>query len=237
MELLYQFVSPPSPCSYLPAQQWSLEYQRVLSLSPGEYAEYLRKGWRRFGSTLFRPRCARCNACQSMRIPVERFVSNRSQKRAWKRNEGVVKLQIREPSVTTAKMALYDRFHHFQSSHKDWPEHPAKDTASYRESFVYNPFFTEEWCYSLAGKMVGIGYVDSLPGGLSAIYFFYEPKLRDRSLGTYNVLKVIEETKRRGMPHAYMGYYVAGCASLEYKANFRPNEIIGENGEWREFVP
>ncbi|MFO0968394.1 MAG: arginyltransferase [Gemmataceae bacterium] len=233
MELLYQFVAPPSPCSYLPDREWSLEYQRVLSLSAEEYMRYLLEGWRRFGTMLFKPRCPACSACQTLRVLAERFRPNRSQKRAWKRNGADISLQIREPSVSSAKLALYDRFHQFQTERKGWPEYPAKDAASYRESFVYNPFFTEEWCYYLAGKLVGVGYVDSLPQGLSAIYFFYEPKLRERSLGTFNVLKVVEEAARRNIPHAYLGYYVPGCASLEYKANFRPNEILGPDGQWR----
>ena len=66
-------------------------------------------------------------------------------------------------------------------------------------------------------KLVGVGYVDHLPsvtapqsshripldvvsarasysiaGGLSAIYFFYDPEERDRSLGTWNVLCLID---------------------------------------------
>jgi arginyl-tRNA--protein-N-Asp/Glu arginylyltransferase len=236
MEILYQFVAPPSPCSYLPDQEWSLQYQRVLSLSAEEYMRYLVEGWRRFGTMLFRPRCPACNACRTLRVPVERFKPNRSQRRAWKRNCGDVALQIREPGVSATKLSLYDRFHRFQTEKKGWPEYPAKDAASYRESFVYNPFFSEEWCYYLDGKLVGVGYVDSLAQGLSAIYFFYEPRLRERSLGTFNVLKVVEQARKRNIPHVYLGYYVPGCASLEYKANFRPNEIIGPDGQWKEFL-
>jgi arginyl-tRNA--protein-N-Asp/Glu arginylyltransferase len=236
METLYQFVAPASPCSYLPEQRWSLEYQRILSLSADEYMEHLLQGWRRFGTMLFKPRCPGCSACQSLRVEVESFRPRRSQRRAWKANVGDMSLQIREPSVSAAKLNLYDRFHEFQTLKKGWPEYPAKDAASYRESFVYNPFFTEEWCYFLGGKLVGVGYVDCLPAGLSAIYFFYDPRMRERSLGTYNVLKTIEEARRRGLPHVYLGYYVPGCPSLEYKAQFRPNEVLVGEDAWRPFL-
>jgi leucyl-tRNA---protein transferase len=37
------------------------------------------------------------------------------------------------------------------------------------------------------------------------------------------------------LPHLYLGYHVAGCRSLEYKANFRPNETLGVDGKWRTF--
>ena len=35
--------------------------------------------------------------------------------------------------------------------------------------------------------------------------------------------------------NAYLGYYVAGCRSLEYKARFRPNEILDDEGQWVPF--
>jgi arginyl-tRNA--protein-N-Asp/Glu arginylyltransferase len=28
---------------------------------------------------------------------------------------------------------------------------------------------------------------------------------------------------------------VAGCRSLEYKARFRPNEVLGPGGQWEPF--
>jgi arginine-tRNA-protein transferase len=70
---------------------------------------------------------------------------------------------------------------------------------------------------------------------LSAIYFFYDPDERHRSLGTFNVLNIIESAKQRGIPHVYLGYYVAGCGSMEYKATFRPNQVLGADSEWHDF--
>jgi leucyl-tRNA---protein transferase len=235
MESLLHYVAPPSRCGYLADQVWSLEYEMVLTLTPAEYMDRLRLGWRRFGTMMFRPQCPRCRQCQSLRVPVDRFRPNRSQQRARRANEGDVELRIGPPAVSRAKLDLYDRFHAFQSDQKGWPEHPAKDEFSYRDSFVNNPFRTEEWCYYLAGKLVGVGYVDALPAGLSAIYFFYEPDERRRSLGTWNVLNVIAEGARRGLPFVYLGYFVPGCSSLAYKGNFAPNEILGEDGRWRNF--
>jgi len=98
-----------------------------------------------------------------------------------------------------------------------------------------NPFPTEEWSYWVDSKLVGVGYVDALPEGLSAIYYFHEPAEHSRSLGTFNVLKIIEAARQRGLPHVYLGYYVEGCRSLQYKARFRPNEII-LNGRWTPFI-
>src|SRR5262249_40865431 len=96
------------------------------------------------------------------------------------------------------------------------------------------PFPTQEWCYYLGDRLVGVGYVDDLPGGLSAIYFYYDPDERGRSLGTWNVLSIIEHAARRGIPYVYLGYYVENSASMTYKARFVPNQLVGEDGQWRE---
>jgi arginyl-tRNA--protein-N-Asp/Glu arginylyltransferase len=236
MESLFRYVAPPSPCGYLPDQRWSLEYEMVTAISAEEYQLRLEQGWRRFGGTLFRPQCPACQACRSLRVVASRFRPNRSQRRTRKTNETKVALHVGPPSVTRAKLSLYDRFHAFQSKWKGWPLHPAKDPESYRESFVHNPRFTEEWCYVVADRLVGVGYVDRLPDCLSAIYFFADPDERWRGLGTYNVLCVLAEAARRRLPHVYLGYFVAGCSSLEYKANFKPNQIFHADGLWRDYL-
>ncbi len=246
MESLFRFTAPPSPCGYLPDQQWSLENEYVGQLSSAEYLQRMVEGWRRFGHVMFRPMCATCRACKPLRIRVGEFRPDRSQRRCRKLNEGVVELQIGEPSVGVVKLNLYDRYHAFQTSLKNWPEHAPKDVESYMESFVYHPFPVEEWCYYLEGRLIGVGYVDYLPRaipdseavgaeGMSAIYFYYDPDERHRSLGTWNILCLIEETQRRELPYLYLGYYVQGCRSMEYKPRFVPNEIRDEYGRWIPF--
>src|SRR5262245_28973809 len=98
METLYQFVSPPSSCGYLPDRLWSLEYEMVAELTSVEYQQRLEAGWRRFGAMLFHPRCPSCVACQSLRVLVNRFQPDRSQQRAIKANIHDVELAIAAPS-------------------------------------------------------------------------------------------------------------------------------------------
>ncbi|HVK12440.1 MAG TPA: arginyltransferase [Gemmataceae bacterium] len=231
---LHQFTTSPSECSYLPDRKASMRYEIVLQASAEDYEERLLSGWRKFGRAVFRPVCKRCRACQSVRVPTATFHPDRSQRRARKANPDV-EVVVAEPSVTEEKLALYDSFHEYQSAAVGWTEHGPKNPAEYHQSFVDNPFPTEEWQYRLAGRLIGVGYVDVVSAGLSAIYFYYDPAERDRSLGTYNVLRVIESAAARGLPHVYLGYYVAGCRSLEYKARFQPNEVLGPDGEWAPF--
>jgi arginine-tRNA-protein transferase len=235
MESLVRFLAAPSSCGYLPNETWRLEYDLVRQMSAAEYMERMRRGWRRFGASLFRPQCPMCAACRSLRVLVDRFQPSRSQRRCRKTNEGVVQLRVGKPSVSRAKLELYDRYHAHQTVAKDWPFHDAKDAAGYVQSFVDNPFPTEEWCYYVGMKLVGVGYVDDLPGGLSAIYFFYDPAERARSLGTWNVLNLLEQATARRVPHVYLGYYVAGCASMEYKIRYVPNQLLHPDGIWRDY--
>ena len=231
---LYQFTTPARPCNYLPDRAARIDYDTVAALTAAEFADLLRAGWRRFGRSLFRPACPACSACQSLRVPVTAFAPDRSQRRALKANSDI-NLVVGRPGVSAERLELYDRFHAYQAEAVGWPDHPAKDPDDYLESFVENPYPTEEWRYYLGDTLVGVGYVDVVPVGLSAIYFYYDPDERGRSLGTFNVLRVIEAAAARRLPHVYLGYYVAGCRSLEYKARFGPNEVLRPDGTWVPF--
>ena len=46
------------------------------------------------------------------------------------------------------------------------------------------------------------------------------------------MLFLIEECRRRDVPFLYLGYYVAGSPTMAYKAGYRPNEVLGEDGRW-----
>src|SRR4051794_40904915 len=124
MDTLYSYIATPSRCGYLPDQQWSLEYELTAGATAAEYSQRMLEGWRRFGAMLFRPRCGRCTACRPIRIAVEHFRPNRSQRRAWNANEGRIELRVGSPSVTRAKLHLYDRYHAYQADAKNWPQHP-----------------------------------------------------------------------------------------------------------------
>jgi arginine-tRNA-protein transferase len=231
VESALHFITPPSLCEFLPDRRRRMEYEVARQIAPREYMDRMRQGWRRFGYAMFRPACGTCRMCQSLRVPVDAFRPDRSQVRAWKANADSVRIEFGEPSLSPQKQALFDKFHDHQHDAKGWPRQTGEETAS----FVDNPFPTEEWCYYVDERLVAVGYVDALPEGLSAMYFFYDPDERRRSLGTFNVLSVIESARLRGLPHAYLGYYVEGCRSLEYKGRFRPNEVLADEGRWIAF--
>ena len=210
----------------------SFDYEVNPEIGDLRYMDRLRTGWRRFGPVVFRPECPACRMCLSLRVPVESFRPSQSQRRAWQRNASDVTIRIAEPSISSEKRDLFARFHRHGQEVKGWPA----DLEADMEVFCDNPWPTEEWTYYLRDRLIAIGYVDALREGLSAIYFCWDPDKRQRSLGTFNVLSLIDAAKHRGLPHVYLGYYVAGCRSLEYKSRFAPNEVLGAGGEWQRFV-
>jgi leucyl-tRNA---protein transferase len=234
METIVRWTNPRSRCIYLADHTSESEYVCVGSLDRDEYMGYLLAGWRRFGHTIFRQRCAGRNACRSLRVDAARFRPDRSQRRTRQANEGAVRLCIGNPAVTHEKLAVFDRFHAERSETRGWSAYEPGDTAEYARMFVVNPFPTQEWCYFLDDVLVGVGYVDELAGGLSAIYFARDPAYRDRSLGTWNVLNLLDRASILGLPHVYLGYHVDGCTSLRYKGRFRPNQRLDPDGNWRD---
>jgi arginyl-tRNA--protein-N-Asp/Glu arginylyltransferase len=221
-------LSAPETCPYLPERVTQMRYQIAVDLTPATYMSRLDAGWRRFGPIMFRHECPACRRCQSLRIPVARFQPSAGQRRVWRKNVDVVDVRIGTPSTTREKLDLFRRFHRHGHEHKGWPADAGHDLSL----FTINPFRTEEWTFFVDHRLAAVGYVDALSEGLSAIYFFHDPQDARRSLGTFNILSMIDRARQRGLRYVYLGYYVSGCRSLEYKARFRPNEVLNDHAEW-----
>lgn len=220
------FLSSPSRCEYLHDRVSQMRYELEPELAPVHYMERLSNGWRRFGYAMFRPECPACSMCESLRVPVDRFRPSASQRRVWNRNQDLA-VRVGTPSITRDRIALWHAFHAHGEATKGWPAEYAPAPGLMLET----PFPIEEWTYVDRDRLIGVGYVDALAEGLSGIYFYWDPTEGKRSLGTFNVLNLIASAGARALPHAYLGYYVRGCRSLEYKARFQPCELL-QNGRW-----
>ena len=214
-----------SSCSYLPAEQSRMEYRFVTSLNAQEYGALIHQGWRKFGHLLFRPKCLGCHACHALRVEVGSFKPNRSQKRNISANCDVA-VVIGPPQFDEQRMRLYGEFHDARSEQRGWARERDSDFEQYLESFMVGPLPVLEVSYWSGSELLGVGFFDEVPDGLSAIYCFYSQAAQARGIGTFNVLTGIEQSQRRGLPFLHLGYYVNGCVSLEYKANFRPNQLL-----------
>ena len=83
--------------------------------------------------------------------------------------------------------------------------------------------------FRLAGELLAIAVADDLLDGMSAIYTFFDPDCGKRSLGVFAVLWLIEETRRRAMPHLYLGYWIKQCQKMNYKLDYKPIEMFVNN--------
>ena len=222
--LLQEFTAPESVCMYLPAQQWSNQYRTMLEVSPEEFGEMLARGWRRFGPVYFRPACAGCMQCVSIRIPIGTFQPNKSQRRAREKCQDL-RLEIGKPRVDPERLGLYERWHKMRETERGWQESPVT-AQEYQMEFCWPHPCAREFTYYDRDQLVAVGYVDETPDALSSIYFFYDPDYKARSIGIASVLQEIETARELGLQYLYLGYRVEGCASMQYKTQFRPHELL-----------
>src|SRR3546814_15480574 len=85
------FVTNPSPCPYLPGRS----ERKVFTERSGENASELndalgRIGFRRSQNVAYRPSCAGCTACVSVRVVTQEFRPNATQRKLLRRNEDLV---------------------------------------------------------------------------------------------------------------------------------------------------
>jgi leucyl-tRNA---protein transferase len=230
-----RLLSLPHDCVYLPEQTAQMEYEATTNLNIDYYSDMINQHWRRFGTTFFRPRCPSCRACEPIRVIVSKFKPNRSQKRTMnKLMQNGAWISVGEPHITPEKIDLYERHHLHHHEQKGWPFPNSWSIQSHLEVFSQLPYPTEEWSFYLKDKLYAVCYVDGLRDGLSGLYFYYDPDMRDMSPGTGIILAIIQQAVYRKLPYVYLGYLVKGCRSMEYKANFKPYEILGQDGVWRE---
>lgn len=225
-------LSAPEPCPYLPDRWSRIRAFHAGRMSPELYHRFMDAGFRRSGRIIYRPACENCRACQPLRVPVEAFCLSKSQRRCWKRNADL-SVSIDQPHFSDEKFALYERYL------RQWHGREHVDGPDAFMSFLYeSPVRTLEFCYrDAAGKLLAVGLCDVCNFSLSSVYYFYEPCERRRGLGTYGALYELAYAQRVGLPYYYLGYLVHGCGAMEYKASFRPYEIMDEHGVWRAGTP
>jgi arginyl-tRNA--protein-N-Asp/Glu arginylyltransferase len=217
-----------APCPYLPGRR---ERKLVTELTGPDAAESYdllsRAGFRRSHAVAYRPACQGCQACVPVRVPVASFVPGRSLRRVARRNANLT-VALRPARATTEQFALFGRY--LARRHGDG-EMAGMGFADYRSMVEDTPI--DSGVIELRdpdGNLVGCCLLDRSADALSAVYSFFDPDLAADSLGSYIVLRLIEEAKRRGLPYVYLGYWIAASRKMAYKIRFRPLEAFGSDG-------
>jgi arginine-tRNA-protein transferase len=222
---LRHLVEAPRECSYLPGLHAQLEHRILLDVQPEELQALLDRGWRRFGPDYFRPACKGCAGCTPTRVPVATFVASKSQRRAARKCGGLA-MRVGPPVVDQERLDLYAAWHATREEVRGWKASEL-DEPTYRLQFAWpHPAAREITYREPDGRLVGVGICDEAPSAWSAVYFFYAPDWAPRSIGVANVVFQVELARQLGKEHLHLGYHVAGCPSLAYKATFRPQERL-----------
>jgi arginyl-tRNA--protein-N-Asp/Glu arginylyltransferase len=227
-------VLPGHDCSYLPGRRSVSRAFMAGGMSGAAYHRFMDAGFRRSGKLVYQPVCPGCRACVPLRVPVAGFAASKSQRRCWRQNQDLG-VTVGPPVATEDKFDLYRRYATEWHGKPDGEEH-GWDTF---ESFLYDsPVDTLEFCYrDAAGRLLAVGICDVCPSSLSSVYFYHDPADSRRGLGTFGALYEIGAARRQGVPHYYLGYWIAGCGAMAYKANFRPCEGLDTDGVWRRLDP
>ena len=223
------FTTPAHNCSYLTDQQATTLFldpdrsvdQQLSGLLAGN-------GFRRSGSHYYRPYCKTCNACISVRVLVKTFRRSKGQRRIWNKNRDL-SVQCTAPAFTKERYYLYR--HYIRERHADGDMYPPSPR-QFLNFLCTDNSFTRFYEFRKGEHLLAVAVTDLLPGGLSAVYTFFDPDQSSRSLGTFCILWQIEECFLTQQDYLYLGYWIQNCPKMAYKAFYTPQERY-INGVWQ----
>jgi arginine-tRNA-protein transferase len=229
LSALQFYLTAPYPCSYLPNH---LARSQVATpsflISTQVYSELVRRGFRRSGTFTYRPRCDTCRACVPVRIPVNTFASNRSQRRSVRHHRNL-EVSLHTLQDSAEHFDLYQRYqtarHREEGMESDSPE-------QYRNFLLQSHVDSTLVEFREGGLLRMVSLIDILDDGLSSVYTFYDAEVAHASFGTYNVLWQIELCRKLELDYLYLGYWIKESAKMAYKANFAPLQGLVD-GEWQ----
>lgn len=223
------YVTKEMPCSYYANRKSrNLVPDPDIPMNMPIYNQLIRHGFRRSGKFSYRPYCNGCQACIACRIPVNDFMTSRSQQRCLKNNSDL-SLSVIRAGFTEEYFDLYRRY--LNSRHRDGSmADPGKED--------YEQFLYCNWCdtrfleFRIDSNLVAVAVTDFVSDGLSAVYSFFDPELKKRSLGTWCILQQIDYAKQLELEYVYLGYWIENHDKMHYKTNFKPLQLYLDQ-QWR----
>jgi len=188
---------------------------------------FLTAGYRRNGNCLYNMQCPSCSACIPIRLHPMEFKPNRNQRRTLKKNRDV-EMAILPLQPDEETLALCERFlsSRYPREHNNAPGY-------YRDFFLNNIVNSAQIQFRVDGRLVGTSIVDIGYNWLNAVYFYFDPDESRRSLGTYNILQLVDLCLEWEIEYLYLGYLIRSIPAMSYKSNFRPHYLLLAN-RWNQ---
>ncbi|MBZ9649269.1 arginyltransferase [Sphingobium sp. 3R8] len=234
------FVTNPSPCPYLPGKSERKVFTELNGDNAAELNDALgRIGFRRSQNVAYRPSCADCSACVSVRVVAHEFQPNATQRKLIRRNSDLV-VTACKPWSTEEQFALLQRYlvdRHPGGGMTEMDEMDFSDMVEQTPVDSYIIEYREPGVDGRPGKLIGACLTDRQGDGLSMIYSFFDTQLEHRpGLGNYIILDHITRASGAALPYVYLGYWVDGSQRMQYKIRYRPLEKLSRSG-WVRFDP
>ena len=216
------------PCPYL---RGKVEQQLFTDLSglgaQSRYEILSQAGFRRSHHIAYRPACRGCAACIPIRVVASEFKLSRNWRRILNKNADLT-VDDKGTFVSDEQFALFSRYMQLRHYGGDMSRMGRND---YFEMVVSSPIKTSILEYrNPEGELVAACLTDRVADGFSAVYSFFDPALKARSLGSYIVLSLIARACAEKLPYVYLGFWVADSPKMHYKIRFHPTEGFGSNG-------
>jgi leucyl-tRNA---protein transferase len=236
LQKLQFYVTTPYPCGYLPkklAQSLIASPQHLINSKV--YSGLIAQGFRRSGKFAYRPHCETCRACIAVRVVLDEFTPNRSQKRAFKQHANL-QVRILPLHFNLAHFNLYQLYQATRHGDNQDLSQSKDEAEQYRQFLCQSNVESLMIEFRDAKDQVKIvSVVDIVHDGVSAVYTFYDTaqdaNMPKTSFGTYSIMWQIEWTKSLHLPFLYLGYWIENSPKMAYKQHFKPQQKLID-GEW-----
>ena len=204
----------------------------VRPLHGHEFDRRLENGDRRQGVLIYTPECPNCQACEPIRLDLEKFRPGKTHRRILRCGDRNLRMSVDSPAVDQKHFELYKRHLFGRGLSRRSDDSISLITLRYFlsntsvQTFAMRLYFDDD--------LVAVAVTDYGETSFSAHYTFYDPSYSALSLGTYAILKQAWMAQELGYRYLYLGLYVEQNAHMRYKARFHPHQRR-ISGRWVDF--